>query len=45
MKPEAVVPSRGKRRPGYTLKYTVTKFELVVFVNMERGRVYTATGN
>ena len=45
MKPEAVVPSRGKRRPGYTITYTVTRLELVVFVNRERGRVYTATGN
>ena len=36
---EAVVPSRRRRRPGYSVKYTVTHFKLIDFVNRERGRV------
>ena len=39
MELEAVVPSRGRRHPGYTTKYAVTRFELLDFVNRERGRV------
>ena len=39
MELEAVVPSRRRRRPGYSVKYTVTRFELLDFVNRERGRV------
>ena len=38
MELEAVVPSRSRRRTAYNVKYTVTRFELLDFVNRERGR-------